>query len=300
MVGRSPFYHGLRSTSIQAYLIPIILTFPDGTVFNPTRTDACLGSIVKIVVANSPIFKTVGFTLNGIDMGTTQYVDAFQRANFWNDISAASDGYHTLLGSTFLPAVSVTVPSGSGQTGSYFGCKYGYVDYSWWDGYVQNTLIPSLAASGVGPTTLPIFYFDSVDLCDAFPSGCGILGYHGSYYPSSVLQTYIVNDFDTSGSYGGDISVLSHEAAEWMDDPMGTNPTPPWGHVGQVKNCQSNLEVGDPLSGTFLPAVPLNGFTYHLQELAFFSWFYRIPSIGAGGVFSDNGTFTGDAGPVCM
>jgi hypothetical protein len=44
-----------------------------------------------------------------------------------------------------------------------------------------------------------------------------------------------------------------------------------------------------------------NGFTYNLQELAFFSWFYRQnPSLGASGDFSDNGTFAEDAGPVCF
>jgi hypothetical protein len=62
-----------------------------------------------------------------------------------------------------------------------------------------------------------------------------------------------------------------------------------------------NLEVGDPLTGIYIPTVTMpNGFTYHLQELAFFSWFYGAPSIGSGGLFSDNGTFKTDAGPVCQ
>jgi hypothetical protein len=81
-----------------------------------------------------------------------------------------------------------------------------------------------------------------------------------------------------------------------MDDPLTTNATPAWGKVGQVVGCQGNLEVGDPLSGTLYPS-----YTYHLQELAFFSWFFRQPSpFGAGGPFSNNGTFTSDAGPVCQ
>jgi hypothetical protein len=42
-----------------------------------------------------------------------------------------------------------------------------------------------------------------------------------------------------------------------------------------------------------------NGYTYHLQELAFFSWFFGAPSIGIHGWFSNNGTFLTDAGPVC-
>jgi len=44
----------------------------------------------------------------------------------------------------------------------------------------------------------------------------------------------------------------------------------------------------------------MNGFTYSLQELAFFSWFFRqSPSLGTAGKYSDAGTFTTSAGPVC-
>lgn len=36
-----------------------------------------------------------------------------------------------------------------------------------------------------------------------------------------------------------------------------------------------------------------NGVTYHVQELAFFSWFFgQIPSHAAGGEYSDNGSFS--------
>jgi hypothetical protein len=63
-----------------------------------------------------------------------------------------------------------------------------------------------------------------------------------------------------------------------------------------------DLENGDPLSGTLFPTITMaNGFGYHLQELAFLSWYYNAqstPSIGAGGKFSNNGTFNGPA-KVC-
>jgi hypothetical protein len=156
----------------------------------------------------------------------------------------------------------------------------------------------------VAPNTLPIFLFDSINLCDPYDPNnvpCGILGYHGAYTPSTLLQTYITSDFDTSGLYSGDVSVLSHEIGEWMDDPVGTNPTPLWGNTGQVAGCQGNLEVGDPLTGTILlPQITMNNFTYSLQELAYFSWFYRLsPSLSAGLAYSDGGTFTTSAGPIC-
>jgi hypothetical protein len=111
-------------------------------------------------------------------------------------------------------------------------------------------------------------------------------------------------DFDTTGVFGStvfDTSVSAHEVAEWMNDPFGNNPVPPWGHIGQQTGCQNNLEVGDPLTGTNIPTVTMpNGYAYHLQELAFFSWFFGAPSIAVNGWFSDNNTFTADAGPPCM
>jgi hypothetical protein len=306
MVGRSPFAHGFRSTSVQAYLIPVIMKFSDGTVLDPTAPDPCNSNLaVSTVTANSPVFQNAAFTLNGVGVGTTQYIDAFQRANFWTNVSLTGNRYHTLLNLTTLPAVNVTVPAADGgatNLGIFF-CTWGDIDINWFDSVVQNTLLPNLAAQGVAPNTLPIFLFDSVNMCDPYnPNNvpCGILGYHSAYTPSTLLQTYVVSDFDTSGLYSGDVSVLTHEVGEWMDDPMGTNFTPLWGNTGQVVGCQNNLEVGDPLTGTILPPVTMNGFTYSLQELVFFSWFFRqSPSLGTGGKYSDNGTFTSGAGPVC-
>ena len=74
---------------------------------------------------------------------------------------------------------------------------------------------------------------------------------------------------------------MSHEVGEWMNDPCVNNPTPAWGHIGQLQVCQGNLEVGDPLSGTAAIAVKMgDGVTYHGQEMAFRDWFYRTKSVG--------------------
>src|SRR5690242_10871300 len=56
MVGRSPFAHGFRSTNVQAYLVPVIMTFSDGTVLDPTAPDSCNNNLsVASVTAASPI-----------------------------------------------------------------------------------------------------------------------------------------------------------------------------------------------------------------------------------------------------
>jgi hypothetical protein len=311
MVGRSPFFHGARTTNISTFIIPLKIHMPDGGVFDPTATDStCSPSGTALnLLQNSPIILTTDFNIGGTDIGTAQYVDAFERANFWSDVSVTGTRYHAALGPvTTLSLQTFNVPTGKGATynaASFGGCGHiGVVDFSTMDSFVTGTLIPSLAGSGVGPTNFPFILLYNVvmgDPGDSITSNCCILGYHGA--GGFPVQTYSPTDYDTTGIFAhtGNTSVAAHEVGEWMDDPLGTNPTPPWGHIGQVSGCQGNLEVGDPLSGTLFPSVLMpNGVTYELQELAFFSWFYSTPSLGVNGWYSDNGTFHGDAGAACM
>jgi hypothetical protein len=82
-----------------------------------------------------------------------------------------------------------------------------------------------------------------------------------------------------------------------MDDPIGNNPTPSWGHIGQQSGCQNNLEVADPLTGTLFEILAPH-FTYHVQDLAFKSWFHGdTPSVGVNGWYSLFGTFRSAARP---
>jgi hypothetical protein len=316
MIGRSPYFHGARTTNIPTYLVPLIIKMPDGGVFDPTKADTkCLtapNDVVSTLVPQSPVIATASFNFGPTFVGDTQYSDAFQRGNFWNtNVATTGNSYHLMLSPvTTLSAVTVTIPSGEGQTysaGTFRTCgPIGVMDNDTFDGIIQSTVLPSLASSGVGPTTLPLFLLYNVVQGapgDNINSNCCILGYHNAEGGVAV-QTYGIFDFDTTGLFTGggdttsDTSVMSHEVDEWLDDPLGTNPTPFWGNIGQVTGCQGNLEVGDPLSGTILPPITQsNGFTYHLQELAFFSWFYRQdPSIGVNGWFSDNDTFTSSQG----
>ena len=313
IVGRSPYYHGRRSTTVAAYLVPVILTFPDGTVFDPTAFDGCVGDSVLDLVQNSPIFQSADYTLtdsngnNPVDVGTTQYADATQRANYWQYVAPSANlvtPYHTLVSLNTLAAVNVTVPSGSGFTQPN-SCPYGVMDYNWWDNYVTGTLIPSLSAQGVGANNVPIFIFDSVVMyLNGDTTQCCALGDHGSYLnASNLLQTYVVSNFDTSGQWRPDVSVLSDELAKWMNDPTVVNPTPPWSApLGQMQGqCETILEIGDPLAGYLFPISMPNGFTYNLQEMVYSSWFYdQVPSIGAGGWYSDQGTLTTYAAAGCQ
>jgi hypothetical protein len=169
--------------------------------------------------------------------------------------------------------------------------RVGATNIGWLDNQLQKVVIPSLAGQGVGTTTFPIFLVHN--FAELSGGQCCAGGYHNAFSRSTGIQTYGVAMYDNSGLFTGssDISILSHEVAEWQNDPSGVNPTPSWGHIGQVSGCQGNLEVGDPLSGTTFKDT-LSGFTYHPQELAFFSWFYhQSPSLGVNGWYSDQGTF---------
>jgi hypothetical protein len=315
MVGSSPYMNGARTTNIPTIVIPLKVVFPDGSVFDPSVIDSCSPAATPIAqVLGSPIFQPAAWTMNGINIGSGQYVDEFQRANFYDaNVSVTGDSYHTVLGPvTTLATQTISIPASHGQVWSGIGgCKpLGVMDLSTFDSIVKGTLLPSLAAQGVNPGNFPLFVLHDVVMGNPGTSpyqSCCVIGYHGAFgFP---VQTYAVADYDSTFLFrtSPDIAPTSHEIGEWMDDPLGTNPTPSWGRIGQVAGCQTNLEVGDPLSGSlysqsgrFGVTMP-NGLTYYPQQLAFFSWFYRQnPSIGVGGLYSNSGTFTSGAGGLCQ
>lgn len=165
---------------------------------------------------------------------------------------------------------------------------------------VDSALQSYITAHGLNASQFPFFVTYNAVMSVGGANNlnnCCVLGYHNAL--GTPGQTYGIAEFEgrdqTVFSGVADVASASHELTEWIDDPSGGNPTPPWGGIGQVSGCQSNLEVGDPLSGTLMPAVTTNGFTYHVQELAYFSWFYGGTSLGAGGKDSTNGTFAGAA-----
>jgi hypothetical protein len=334
MVGTNPFSSPGTST-IPTQIIPlifrvhsvavsfdpttgIITTRPGHATFDPTvADDNCLSepNNVPVTLMNqSPIFQPASFTFGSTSVGTTQYIDAFQRANFYSALGSAIDSYHVLLGPVqTLEPVEIDVPANEALAitdPNFFGppafCPaFGIVDINWLDYYLNDRLLPQLAGQGVGPTTLPVFLM--YNMVGAAPANnlanCCALGYHSFGGFPTPTQTYAVADFDSTQAFGPTVTntdVISHEVGEWVNDPFGNNLLPPWGGTGQVPGCQANLEVGDPLTGTNVPSVTMpNGFAYNLQELAFFSWFFGGTSIGINGWYSNNGTFMTDAGRPC-
>ena len=300
MVGTNPEVRSATSNSstISTVVIPLIVKFSNGDVFSPTMTDSCDPGATPIVrVQKSPLFNSRAWTWGGTSIGTGQYIDAFERAEFWHYVRpiGSNPGYGIQLALSVHPAITVTVPLADSAERSGTGCgigKLGVVSPSWALSYIKSVLVPLLPSFGISPRDFPIFLTHNVVV--GTPTSCCVLGIHSALSTPQGLQTFAFADYENSGSFGvasEDVSVLAHEVGEWVNDPFVNNATRPWGHVGQVANCQANLEVGDPLSGTSV-SVPELGFTYHPQELAFFSWFYRqAPSLGVNGWYSNKGTF---------
>ncbi|HLY58701.1 MAG TPA: hypothetical protein VKS60_24270 [Stellaceae bacterium] len=309
MVGRNPFValNTFQSLNIKAVVIPIKITFTasGNIVLDPTATDSTCspkGTAAALTKA-SPIFNTISGGIWNTDVGTGEYVDLFQRANYYtqtNSTTGINPDYHTNL--TFSQAAVRSYSSSTGEVVAGTCGNLGLMDINTWDSYLQNTLFPALAAASpqiAPPNTLPIFLLYNTVLYQGSTSNCCILGYHSAFNDPAyggAFHAYASVEFDTNQSFTGvaDVSAMSHEVAEWMDDPSGINPTPSWGNIGQVSGCQANLEVGDPLSGTLDQIyMASNKYTYHVQDLTFTSWFYgQKPSTGVNGWYSFLGTFT--------
>jgi len=337
IIGRNPFTQA-GTAKVATYIVPLIIrthriattmdprTFVFTTVPGDTTVDAtaqdnvCLtapNNVPATLVRRSPVFESSKFVFGATDIGTTQYLDAFQRASFWTALGSRTDSYHVLLDPVrTLDPVVIDAPANEGVAitdPQFFVASFGatfcpplqLIDQVWFDSYLKGTVIPALQREDVGPASLPIFVsYDAVWSGNVAAFNCCEVGYHSSAGTPIPTQTYVVTHFDRSQLFGGpgglDIENLSHEIGEWANDPFLVNATAPWGHTGQVSGCQANMEVADPLMGHDLAPVPMpNGFTYHVQELAFFSWFFGAPSVGANGWYSNNGTFLRDAGPLC-
>jgi hypothetical protein len=284
-VGKNPTTG--RSTKIPTYIIPIKMTY--GTTVKDPETVLSNGKTVIQNTTASPIFKKLTYVQGGTNVGKTQYVDAFQRASLWGTVSTHT-GYHVLLTTPVVePEQNVTVPSSDGEVATAFGVSAIIANINWFDPFVQ----PLIASLGIPSNALPIFIITQTYLSDnSNTSGCCIGGYHsvtGGGQPYAEFS-YI----QLAGAFSQDVSALSHEIGEYVDDPFTNNTDVP-------PACSSNhiYEVGDPLEGDANYGdypYTLGGFTYHLQDLVTPEYF------GAPTTTSVHGwsTFQGTTLAVCQ
>lgn len=269
MVGTDPTSTN-TTTTVPIFIIPIRASFTvNGKTknFDPQHKLSNGNTVIQNTI-NSPIFQTgIDFNQGGTDLGNTQYEDAWGRGNFWTSVMTNSS-WHVLLGApTVLTEKTLKVPKSEGTTAKNpFGAgSVGIININYFDAQLQ-TIMKSFTQ--IQPNTFPIFLLYDVYLSgNSGLSGCCIGGYHSA----TGAQTYTQFDYeDAVGSFSQDVSALSHETGEWLDDPF----------VDQA-GCGGLLEVGDPLeTETNYGGYPylLNGFTYNLQDLVFLKYFGQTPS----------------------
>jgi hypothetical protein len=101
MVGKNPtLTQAVPSATVKVQLVPVVIRFANGDTWDPTLGDGCDATSALTRTQNSPIFKNAAYTLGGTAVGTGQYVDTFQRANYWTYTSPTgiNPGYHVKLG----------------------------------------------------------------------------------------------------------------------------------------------------------------------------------------------------------
>jgi len=266
MVGDNPASNN-TTTTVTAYIIPILMKYPRAIYgashhkFDPLKDTQNGVSIVQNML-NSPLFNNVDWNWGGTDVGTEQYVDAFQRASFWQNVTT-NTGYHVTLSPTVLPEMTIkpTKAQGGNVVNNPFGGsgKVGEMNINSFDTYLQNYMRQH---TQITPDTVAIFVTDNIYLTSG---GCCIGGYHSA---NNNGQTYMAATYAYSSGafvFSNDISAFSHEIGEWYDDPLITSRSP----------C-GLLETGDPLEGLANYGdfnVSFGGVTWHPQTLAMMEYF---------------------------
>jgi len=304
MVGADPATE--TATVIPVDIIPLNLTFDSAPGY------ALNGSDVVARTLASPIFQNNDYSATSavsgaadaigripvvaggpLSAGNTnvQYLDAIMRSQF----NRVGTGYHVILQPTVLPAVPVNIPTDQGlllrnPVGVLWGLQ---ADPRAFDGV--------LAKLHLDPTHLWILLTDNVFL--GSPIGvCCATGFHatglvagrggaqGSAQGDQPLPTWIYSAYVRPGTYNpvfrpfwSDINTLSHEIAEWADDPFINNYVNPWA-VSEAPEygCTNVLEIGDPvfhlafaLPGNSYDAGPMADGYWHPEDEVFLPWMAR-------------------------
>ena len=276
-----------RSTTVPTQYIPLSFyfdEFEDANGNNITIDATAITAQIK----RSPLFENADYAT-----GTTQFVDAQMRAEFFSQMRRAGD-FHVLLGrpQTLIP-VTIEVPVGSSQVyqledGTYFAA----IDYN----FMLSQLNTLLQTEPVTVDSIPIFLTRNA-VYGSFSEGqlvdCCIGGLHTAFEVGQQGNRIFVQTaaFATSldpdvadGIFGdaavfADVNALSHELAETLNDPFVNNLTPSYQLPGTAPGtCQSVMEVGDVVENLApdYTEVTLHGVTYHPQTLGLLQWFEGV------------------------
>ena len=302
MVGTDPAAG--QATHVPVEIIPLRIDFAgNGCVLENRGMAADLEA--------SPLFAPTD-----LGLGATQWLDLYQRANFWPTVSTTSPGYHLLLDPSDVPAVTLHVPAAQGIT--FFDLNtnrtVGVVSGDWF----FHQLLGLISSLHVSPTTLAAFVPYNTYITDQNPNTClqppgcafssgfhiGVLSNNNPHAINTFAEASY-EDLGTLSPYDWGTVVLSHEILEWAADPFDhdsssqgqvsfrSNTAPAWSspYFFGGSACTTVLEVADPLEEGLAFYVPPD--RHILANAAFLSWFARqSPSTAIGGLYDLGGIFS--------
>ena len=308
MVGADPYNCSGASCSVtvETDIIPIIvnvagLTFSGNDVLAATLASPQFANnnySSTTAATNASYARGAGGPLSNLGAGL-QLQDVTMRSQF-----NTGGSYHLILHPNVLPAVTINVPQNQGtllQSGR--GVIFADVNISWWASQIKNL------ETQADPTHLPLYLTDNVLLhIGKNIFNCCVIGFHGTKARgnggaksngNAVVQTFAWASYLSPGIYarpdGGvnwalqDIHAISHEIAEWGDDPFVNNLVEPWlTPTAPQYGCTNILETGDPVvdigfamgTNTFRQGPNPNGSQsadgyYHPEDEVFLPWFMR-------------------------
>jgi hypothetical protein len=306
MIGNPPLLGGTTDVPAKITAISVQLLSPAGGVFATVPFKP-----FEDLTEDSPNFRDAPYSV-----GHTQFGDAVQRAEFFNMMDPS---WHTRLHPSIANRATIQVPAS--------------VQVQFFDGTIITVpgYIPSTAPDGTPVVFMLDLLFNVLDFNQAvndinggkfttdainyhaYPNTylysvidelgdlqCCVLGFHEYIFdPTTNPESrwiYAFASWISPGVFGGgfqDVTGLSHETSEALNDPFGNNIVPTWQFPGQPGVCQANLETGDPVEVLPTATVPITTregnevFQYHPQTEALLQWFeIGNPSNAIGGAFS--------------
>ena len=306
MIGNNPLLGGITMLPANLTAISLQLLNPDGSTFANVPF-----APFENLILNSPNFRNADYTT-----GFTQFGDAVQRAEFFTTMG---ENWHTLLTPQIVNRATIQVPA--------------TVQVQFADGTILTVpgYIPSTAADGSTVVFMLDLLFNVLDFNQAvndinggffttnamnyhtYPNTflfsvvdeqgdltCCVLGFHEFIFDPTVNPEprwiYSFVSWMSPGTFPPgfqDVTALSHETSEALNDPFGNNIVPTWQFPGMPGACQANLETGDPVEVLPNATVPImirernQVFTFHPQTEALLQWFeIGNPSNAIGGAFS--------------
>jgi hypothetical protein len=315
MVGSNPVDGA--STTVPTHIVAVSLRLQNADLV--TFSNVSVAPFITPTL-NSPNFQAANYSTGaGIQFG-----DAVQRAEFFHKMKA---GWHTnLRPATVVHSVTITVPrfitvnvnGFSTQVQTYFSEKASdgrtavFLLDQFFNQQIFNIVANEIKAGRFSTNALNIALFPNTFLFSLNDKGgvgaCCTLGFHTFFTDSGVPKEsrwiFAFASWISPGVFTGfqDVTALSHEISESLNDPFVDNQVPAWQFPNEPGTCQDNLETGDPVEVLSNPsfAMRVSGTTYHPQTEALLQWFeQKSTSTAINSAFSypDTKTLTRGATP---